>query len=242
MRIKESSEWLGNDLLKILQDPVQTNIKNQLDVALQPFATTVLAIHDKTMKLAPVSTEGQEAHDSCLCLADTFYNEYMANTADQSIEISVGQGGGDARTAKLSLSEACLAPYFASLSLVAEDFLEDGKDFETGDLLEAAAAIIAATRSLESRGASLPEKASAYAKEVAETARVKLQSQLGKAGMAMASNFKQFTSDLKASLGELQECRQCFADLKDPAHVRSSAAQLLELCNSKAGHRKTWLE
>ena len=67
--------------------------------------------------------------------------------------------------------------------------LEDGKVFETEDLLEAAAPIIAATRSMESRGAALPETAAAFAKQAAETARAKLQSQLEKAGVQMASGF-----------------------------------------------------
>ena len=102
------------------------------------------------------------------------------------------------------MSEACLAPYFASLSLVAKDFLEDGKVLETEDLLEAAAPIIAATRAMESRGAALPETASAFAKRAAETARAKLQSQLEKAGKQMASGFRNLASELKATLGDMQ--------------------------------------
>jgi hypothetical protein len=145
LRIKESSGWLGKDLFKILDNAVQKNIKDQLDVALRPFTTTTQAIQDKSLKLVPVPAEAQQAYASCVRLVDTFYNDYYGKIVLENTK-TTGK-----KTTTPDYSEACLAPYVAFVSLVAKDFLEDGKVFETGDLLEAAAPIVAATRSLESR-------------------------------------------------------------------------------------------
>jgi hypothetical protein len=219
--------------VKILDDPVQKNVTDQLAAALQPFAKVALAIRDRTMTLVPVPPEAVQAHASCLRLVDTFYDEYLGKIPNASIKISVGRGG-DKRTAALDLSEACLAPYFATVSLAAKDLLEDGKVVETGDLLEAAAPVVAATRSLESRGAALPEEsaAKAYATQAAEAARLKLRSQLEKAGLKMPSSLKKLAAIIKTTLEEMRECTQCFADFKDAAQVRCSEAMLLKFCDS----------
>jgi ribosomal protein L11 len=84
------------------------------------------------------------------------------------------------------------------------------------------------------RSAALPEKVGAYAKKVAETVRAKLQAQLENAGFAMASSLGQLAVNIKATVGDMEECTKFFANIMVPDDMNKSQAQVLGFCESNS--------